>query len=421
MNPSYYQLQEFTSEAVSDYLSELIRGVLGDLHEAGCVFFDPEKDTVECTALGKIASMYYIDYQTASFFKDEIADLTPEESTVQNIAFVLSHAAEFSELPVRHCEDELNAELADKLPWALSSEEDFQSPNIKTFLLLQAHFNRTPLPISDYINDTKSVLDQIPRVLNSFLDIAALQQRYDIVKALLRISQMTVQGLGEDSNSLCQLPGFTCGSASCREMSSRIRSCTSGGNKKLNLAGLLTMPEKKIMTWVNDLVEPQCRGECVQALKRLPILAVECSVRRTASPDVISDANSLEISEALVLDFKKLSIATNIGAPENYEVKLLISAEKGDPSCRVYAPRLTKPKNLSWWVLLRSTGGTDTDTPVLLGFKRIEIKGPTSTIVLPFNVPIGFDDPRLVLEITSDSVADLGISISVPIPRIDKF
>ena len=44
---------------------------------------------------------------------------------------------------------------------------------MKTFLLLQAHFARLPLPIADYITDTKSVLDQTMRVLQAMIDICA--------------------------------------------------------------------------------------------------------------------------------------------------------------------------------------------------------------------------------------------------------
>ena len=43
----------------------------------------------------------------------------------------------------------------------------------KAALLLQAHFTHAPLPISDYVNDTKSVLDQSLRILNAMVDIAA--------------------------------------------------------------------------------------------------------------------------------------------------------------------------------------------------------------------------------------------------------
>lgn len=41
----------------------------------------------------------------------------------------------------------------------------YDSPHTKTFLLMQAHFSHLPLPNSDYLTDTKSVLDQTIRVL----------------------------------------------------------------------------------------------------------------------------------------------------------------------------------------------------------------------------------------------------------------
>lgn len=39
------------------------------------------------------------------------------------------------------------------------------SPHTKTFLLIQAHLSHLPLPNSDYLTDTKSVLDQSLRIL----------------------------------------------------------------------------------------------------------------------------------------------------------------------------------------------------------------------------------------------------------------
>ena len=51
------------------------------------------------------------------------------------------------------------------------------SPHTKAFLLLQAHFRRLPLPIADYINDTNSVLDQAPRILNAMVNIDDAQSR----------------------------------------------------------------------------------------------------------------------------------------------------------------------------------------------------------------------------------------------------
>ena len=76
---------------------------------------------------------------------------------------VLADTAEFDELPVRHNEDLMNAELASQCPIKAAGTDD--SPHVKCHLLLQCHFARLKLPIADYKTDTKSVLDQCIRIL----------------------------------------------------------------------------------------------------------------------------------------------------------------------------------------------------------------------------------------------------------------
>jgi Sec63 Brl domain len=58
---------------------------------------------------------------------------------------------------------------------------------------LQAYFFRAKLPITDYINDTKTVLDQAPRVLNALLDVAVEMGLLDVALALTMLSKMIVQ------------------------------------------------------------------------------------------------------------------------------------------------------------------------------------------------------------------------------------
>ena len=65
--------------------------------------------------------------------------------------------------------------------------------NTKAYLLLQAHLFKLPLPILDYINDTKSVLDQVPRVLNALIDVASDMGELVIVNVLMKLSQLIFQ------------------------------------------------------------------------------------------------------------------------------------------------------------------------------------------------------------------------------------
>lgn len=83
---------------------------------------------------------------------------------MQQFVVISQNAHEFSELPVRHNEDQVNSELAAMLPLSVDPHT-YDSSNTKTHLLLQAHFSRVPLPSADYHTDTKSVMDQVLRVL----------------------------------------------------------------------------------------------------------------------------------------------------------------------------------------------------------------------------------------------------------------
>lgn len=60
-------------------------------------------------------------------------------------------------------------------------------------LLNQAHFERCPLPISDYVTDTRSVLDQAVRVINAMLDVAGGFGLLHTTLGLLRLHQMVIQ------------------------------------------------------------------------------------------------------------------------------------------------------------------------------------------------------------------------------------
>jgi activating signal cointegrator complex subunit 3 len=167
VNPSFYHLEDASVEGINTYLSELVDGVLQDLADARCIAVDDSLGTVAPQTLGRVASYYYLKYTTVRLFSHSIT----EHNTVHQLLQVLCDASEYDELPVRHNEDTMNGELAEKLPLPVDSRL-LDSPHIKAHLLLQAHFSRVGLPISDYITDTKSVLDQSIRILQAMVDVA---------------------------------------------------------------------------------------------------------------------------------------------------------------------------------------------------------------------------------------------------------
>lgn len=113
---------------------------------------------------------------------------------------------EYAEMPVRHGEDEVNASLARELP--LKLRESPESGHAKAHLLLQAHLCRRTgnrLPVADYVTDTSSLLDQMPRLLAALLDVSALRGRLAVALRCALLGQMISRALWLFDSPLLQL------------------------------------------------------------------------------------------------------------------------------------------------------------------------------------------------------------------------
>ena len=190
INPSYYGLEDVSNEAIQKYLIKLINGVVKDLEDNSCVSI-ADDFTLESTQIGRITSRYYLNYPTLHRFSKFIVECK-DIASVEELIRVICQADEFAELPVRHNEDTLNADLSVKCPWPLTRTDAFDSPHVKAFLLIQAHLHKIPLPISDYINDTKTVLDQFPRVLGAITDLSVHLKSVQVTRNLNKVGQMVI-------------------------------------------------------------------------------------------------------------------------------------------------------------------------------------------------------------------------------------
>lgn len=75
---------------------------------------------------------------------------------------------------VRHNEDKLNTDLSRSVRWPVDPAL-CDLPHTKANLLFQAHLGRVPLPLSDYVTDTKLALDNAIRLLQAMIDVVASQ------------------------------------------------------------------------------------------------------------------------------------------------------------------------------------------------------------------------------------------------------
>lgn len=132
-NPSYYKLEECSSESIARYLTELVSKVTDELAAGLCI--ESNDGIFKISNLGRITSHYYLCYKTVGLFTRGIqsiadfltsdhsssvavsrlvntdANYAPTHSILEMCAKLMCDAYEFSEVPVRHNEDILNAEV----------------------------------------------------------------------------------------------------------------------------------------------------------------------------------------------------------------------------------------------------------------------------------------------------------------------
>ena len=218
-NPTYYGLEISAEEhrdnpltarqLAADYMITLVDKSLEDLAESDCVLVHSNGD-VDNTPFGKIMSYYYLSHLTIRMILSKArSTVTPVFGDV--LAWV-SLAIEFDDLPVRHNEDLINAELAKNLP--LGTDELFGAlpmwdPHVKAFLLLQAFMSRIDLPISDYVGDQNSVLDQSIRIIQAGVDILTELGKMAAVQEMVRLLQCIKSARWPEDYPLTIFPGVS--------------------------------------------------------------------------------------------------------------------------------------------------------------------------------------------------------------------
>ncbi|GME28323.1 Helicase [Neofusicoccum parvum] len=211
-NPSYYGLEISAEEhnttaaqqLANDYMVDLVDKSITELADSGCAVLHSNGD-VDPTPLGKIMSYYYLSHKT---IRHLIKHAKPNATFADALAW-MSSATEYDELPVRHNEELINAELNAALP--LKIDEAFGhlplwDPHTKAFLLLQAHFSRLDLPISDYVGDQTSVLDQAIRIIQASIDVLTELGYASSVQMMITLLQCVKSARWPSDGPLAILP-----------------------------------------------------------------------------------------------------------------------------------------------------------------------------------------------------------------------
>ena len=203
-NPDFYIDEDPAPDAsiknrVKAFLNQLVTSTVEQLLEHRCIervepLDDDEDWGLEGTTLGRVACVYYLAPATAAHFDTR---LRQGGVNFKDVLVLLATASEFEPFPVRHNEDKHNEDLGLETPFGLADldcTDDPSSPFFKVFLLLQCHIYNIALPVTDYVTDLKSCLDQCGRLLQALLDIAYSRGSLDGVKSALLVGQCLAQG-----------------------------------------------------------------------------------------------------------------------------------------------------------------------------------------------------------------------------------
>lgn len=335
-NPSYYGLEIEADEhntvaaqqLANDYMIELVDKSLEELAESGCITLHSNGD-VDSTPIGKIMSYYYLSHKTIRHF----LKYARRDATFEDVLAWMCGATEFDDLAVRHNEDLINEELSKNLPLqATGMGLPMWDPHVKAFLLLQAHFSRIDLPISDYVGDQTSVLDQAIRIIQAFIDVLAELGFFSSCLTLMTLLQSVKSARWPDDGPLSIIP-----------------------NSPIP-APRLTIPR-------NQSASPQTAFTLRLAHSSPTTILESLSLDRVASEEARRILLILPRLSASVTDVSALGLTvalSRLNAPVLQEN-------------RVYTPRYPKPQSEGYFVAV-----CDPSTDSLLALKRVSWASETA-------------------------------------------
>ncbi|KAL4737031.1 Sec63 Brl domain-containing protein [Aspergillus similis] len=333
-NPSYYGLeisadQHNSLEAqtlAQDFMINLVDRSLGELSESSCIIFDSATGEVDPTPFGKIMSYYYLAHKTIRYL---LSHAKPAP-TFHDVLSWMCSATEFDELPVRHNEDLINAELSRNLPLAVDSMGDLPmwDPHVKAFLLLQAYMSRIDLPISDYVGDQTSVLDQSIRIIQASIDAMAELGYTAACRTFITLLQCIKSARWPTDHPLSILPGIDPYTNTDKDNKTRLPS---------SLTSLTSLPHGAMTTLPGKLHLPAAlHPQFSKAISYLP----------------------------------RLALSITLSSERGINVSLTRKNHPNNPDFRIYAPRFPKPQTEGFFLLVcaSKSDGQDGD---LIALKRV--------------------------------------------------
>lgn len=337
-NPSYYGLEISSEEhntiaaqkLADDFMIGLVDSSLRALANSGCIALHANGD-VDSTPLGKIMSYYYLSHKTVRHLREHAKG----GASFEEVLAWMCGATEFDELPVRHGEDLVNHILSKNLPLKADTLGlPMWDPHVKAFLLLQAHFSRIDLPISDYVGDLNSVLDQSIRIVQASIDVLTELGYLSSCSMMITLLQCIKSARWPEDGPLSILPGVNAE----KERERAVK----GNSYPFSLAQIHESSRFSLIKLMKSLDVPsQLLSQVDKAINMLPNIRVS-----------VADVTALGIT----IGIARLNSATQ-------------------PEYRIFAPKFPKPQTEGFFLIIADPGKDE-----VIALRRINWP---STVQLP--------------------------------------
>ena len=186
-NPGLYSIT--TAEIEEDPLlvrrrTDLVHSAATLLDRYGLIKYDKRGGAFQITALGKIASHYYIKYPSIATFNEHIK---PTMGMIELFkVFSLSH--EFKYIPIREEEKMEIQKLMETVPLPVKGSPD--EPSTKVSILLQAYISRLKLEGFALNADMSYVTQSAGRIMRGLFEIFLRREWASVAQVALNVCKM---------------------------------------------------------------------------------------------------------------------------------------------------------------------------------------------------------------------------------------
>lgn len=345
-NPSFYGVKDISHVGLSTYLTELVEDTLNELSEAKLIELeenddnedqseDEEEEEISPLDGALIATYYNVSFITMQTF---ILSLT-RKSKLRSILEIITSAAEFDALPIRQHESAILNKIYNRVPIKSSSETNFESPYLKAFILLQAHFSRLNLP-PDLVSDQRFVLEKVLTLLYTAVDLLSSEGYLNAMYAM-DLSQMVVQAVWDSDSPLKQIP-------------------------YVDEATIERAHKYKVETVFDVMSVKDEERDDILRLSDRPLNKVAEFVNKYPNIEI---SYSLDLSEPIYSNATKRLIVN-------------VTRDEEPEDLNVVAPFYPFEKTENWWVVLG-----DSQTRQLYAIQKLTISKEENQVKLDFTIP----------------------------------